>query len=114
MLGCDIVEIDRIEKVLEKFGEKFLDKILSEREKLIYHQRKKAGLSFLAGRFAAKESISKSLKTGLGSMWFYDIEILCGENGEPVVFIRGEKREDISVSISHSRQHAIAVSLIKE
>lgn len=112
MLGCDIAEIDRIGKAYGRFGSKFLDKVLSEREKEIFFSRRKNGITFLAGRFAAKESVAKSLKTGLGSLWFNEIEILTGESGEPEVYIRGERRADIEVSISHGRDYAIAVSII--
>ncbi|WP_022849746.1 holo-ACP synthase [Limisalsivibrio acetivorans] len=113
MLGCDIVELDRIRRAHGRFGDKFIDKILSKREKEVFLTRKKSSISYLAGRFAAKESIAKSLKTGLGSTWFYDIEILSGERGEPLVYICGERREDIEVSISHGRDYAVAVSLIR-
>ena len=113
MLGCDIAEIDRIRKAYDRFGEKFLNKVLSEREKAIFLQRNKNGITFLAGRFAAKESVAKSLKTGLGELWFNDIEILHDANGAPEVYIRGERRADIEVSISHGRDYAIAVSVIR-
>ncbi len=69
-------------------------------------------LAFFAGRFAAKESISKSLKTGIGKFSFTDIEILNDNAGAPVVYLCGELREDIQVSISHSQTHAMAVSMI--
>ncbi|MCX8084940.1 MAG: holo-ACP synthase [Calditerrivibrio sp.] len=113
MLGCDIVEIDRIDSALKRFGDKFLNRILTEREKEIYNKRG-GSLQFLSGRFAAKESISKSFKTGIGSqLSFRDIEILNGEKGEPIVFLKGIKREDIEVSISHGRDYSIAVSILK-
>ena len=113
MLGCDIVELYRIEDSIEKFGDKFIDRILTKNEKQIFIKRKKS-VSFLAGRFSAKESISKSLKSGIGKLNWTDIEILNGENGEPVVYLYGEKRADIELSISHSKDYAMAVSLIKD
>jgi holo-[acyl-carrier protein] synthase len=113
MLGCDIAEVDRIKKSYDRFGEKFLNKVLSEREKVIFFERKKNGVAFLTGRFAAKESVAKSLKTGLGKLWFNDIEVLPSTTGAPEVYIRGERREDIEVSISHGKDYAIAVSIIR-
>jgi len=113
MLGCDIVEIERVKEALNKFGEKFVDRILSGREKEIFQKRKKP-VTFLAGRFCAKESLSKSFKTGIGDYaGWKDIEILVGEKGEPIVFFHGTERPDIEVSISHSRDYAVAVSIIK-
>lgn len=111
MLGCDVIEIDRIKEAVRRHGEKFLDRILTEKEKDIYLKRN-SSISFLAGRFAAKESISKSLKTGIGRFSFTDIEILNDKAGAPVVYLCGELRGDIQVSISHSRGTAVAVSII--
>lgn len=113
MLGCDIIEIDRIKAALEKHGERFIRRILTQREKEIFLKRNRS-LQFFSGRFAAKESISKSFKTGIGKeLSFTDIEILNGERGEPIVYLKGEKRDDIEVSISHGRDYSIAVSIIK-
>jgi len=111
MLGCDIIEIDRISSSLERFGENFVNRILSKREIDIYVNRNNS-LTFLSGRFAAKESISKSLKTGIGRFSFTDIEILNDKAGAPVVYLCGELRQDIQVSISHSQTCAMAVSIL--
>lgn len=111
MLGCDIIELDRIENAVKRHGEAFLKRILTERELGVYNSRN-GSVSFLAGRFAAKESISKSLRTGIGKFSFTDIEILNDKAGAPVVYLCDVLREDIQVSISHSRTHAMAVSMI--
>ncbi len=112
MLGCDIIETERIKAAYEKMGEKFLKRVLTDREREIF-DRRNGSLQFLAGRWAAKESISKSFKTGIGKLAFKDIEILNDEKGAPEVYIRSERREDIEVSISHDRNYSIAVSLLK-
>lgn len=113
MLGCDIIEMDRVRTALERFDDRFAQRILSAREMSVFTERGR-NLTFLAGRFAAKESIAKSLKTGIGhAVAFTDIEVLPGESGEPVVFVRGVPRPDISVSISHCRDYAMAVSMIE-
>ena len=111
MLGCDIIEIDRIKDSIERFGKKFINRILTEREIEIY-ERRNYNPSFAAGRFAAKESISKTMKSGIGSLSFKDIEIVNDDKGAPLVFIKGEKRPDVEVSISHSRDYAVAVSIL--
>lgn len=111
MLGCDIVEMERIKSAYGRFGQRFLNKILSEREQAVFYKRNKNGLNFLAGRFAAKESVSKSLKTGMRGIGFSDIEILPVRSGAPEVYVKGVKRPDIEVSISHGKDYAIAVSI---
>jgi holo-[acyl-carrier protein] synthase len=112
MLGCDIIEIKRIKQSIEKFGEKFVNRILTEKEKEIYNKRSNKA-EFLAGRFAAKESIVKSLKTGIGKTEFRDIEILNDINGAPFVIFLNENTHEIEISISHSKEYAMAVSIIK-
>lgn len=113
MLGCDIVEINRIKKAIEKHGDRFINRILSEEEKEIFKKRGNS-YQFFAGRFAAKESISKSFKTGIVSeLTFKDISIINGEKGEPIVYIKNVRRDDVEVSISHGRDYSIAVSIIR-
>lgn len=112
MLGCDIIEKDRIKKSVEKFGLRFISHILSSQEIELY-EKKGSSLDFLAGRFAAKESVSKSLGLGIGRGYsFTDIEILPDSFGKPLVYLKGSL-SDIEVSISHSRDNAIAVSIKK-
>lgn len=113
MLGCDILEVGRIEETYRKNGERFLKRILTPAEIEIFEKRGRS-MTFLAGRFSAKESVSKSLKTGIGGHYaFTDIEILNDESGAPYVNIKGERRDDIEVSISHDRHYSMAVSIIK-
>ncbi len=76
MIGCDIIEIQRIQNAFHKLGDRFAQRILTpnEMELFIEHNRR---ISFLAGRFAAKESISKTLQTGLtNGVTFHSMEIL--------------------------------------
>lgn len=113
MLGCDIIEINRIAKSIDKFGENFLRHILSESEIDLYNKKGKKA-EFVSGRFAAKEAVSKALGTGIGRGYsFTDIEILSDELGKPCVYLHGKRAEHIEVSISHSRDNAIAVCLMK-
>ena len=113
MIGCDIIEISRIEQSLERFGESFLQRILTEKELEIYNSKGKKA-EFVAGRFAAKEAISKAMGTGIGRGFdFTDIEILPDDLGKPEVYLKGEKSFEYEVSISHSKENAMAVSLKK-
>jgi holo-[acyl-carrier protein] synthase len=99
VLGIDIVELKRIENVLKKHGDKFVNRILSESEKKIYFSRKNK-IEFLAGRFAAKEAFIKANE----SLPFNEIEILNDKNGKP--YIKGF--ESYKVSISHEKKYAVA------
>lgn len=102
-IGCDIVENKRL---IDK-SDKFIDLVLTEKEKQLYNQRNK--VEFLSGRFAAKEAIMKCLPN-TKELKFTDIEILNDESGKPYCNI--EDIEDIS--ISHEKEYTIAVALYKK
>ncbi|MFD3450448.1 holo-ACP synthase [Microbacteriaceae bacterium 4G12] len=110
--GIDIIELERIEKLLET-QPKFLERILTKREleavERLGGQRK---VEFVAGRFAAKEAYSKAMGTGIGKeVSFVDIEIMNDERGKPV--ISAPSSHILHVSISHSRQFAVAQVIIE-
>ena len=65
-IGTDIVHIDRVRKVLDRYGERFVNRILTQEERVRY-ERTKAKASHLAKRFAAKEAFSKAIGTGIRS-----------------------------------------------
>ncbi|GAA0311527.1 holo-[acyl-carrier protein] synthase [Gracilibacillus halotolerans] len=113
-IGIDLVEIDRITDIVEK-GAKFVDRILTEREKELLHsytsQRRK--IEFIAGRFAAKEAFSKALGTGIGEVGFKDIEILPDPKGAPHLTSIAVSDKKIHLSISHSKEYAIAQVIIE-
>lgn len=102
-IGCDIVENKRL---LDK-SDKFIDLVLTEKEKEMYRQKNSA--EFLSGRFAAKEAIMKCLPN-TKELKFTDIEVLNDESGKPYTNIKGI--EDIS--ISHEKEYTIAVALFNE
>ena len=117
-LGNDITECARIEQVLAKHGDLFLDHLLTAREKAESDGR----LSYYAGRWAAKEAVSKALGCGIGEHCaFADIEILNNEAGKPEVKLAGAaeitaKRLNVSrihLSISHERNYAIATAVLE-
>ena len=113
-IGTDIIQISRIEKSLEKFGEKFKIKFLNDSE--IQFLKKTESI---AGFWAAKEAIAKALGCGIGvELSFHDIIIAKDHRGAPnfVLSKEAQKRHKIkssSLSISHDGGFAIAVVAIK-
>lgn len=104
-IGTDILEIERITKAAK--NRRFLVKCFSERELERFYQNGK--ISYLAGNFAAKEAVVKSIGTGFAGFWPRDIEILRDGNGQP--YAAGEaipKKGNFLISISHERHYAVA------
>ena len=110
--GVDIIEIPRIQQVLDRYGQRFLDRIFTPGE--IAYCRGRA--PHLAGRFAAKEATMKALGTGIRGVSWKDIEVTREESGAPSVKLHGRAEErakrmrvgEISLSMSHSREYAVA------
>ena len=113
-LGTDIIEINRMQKVLDKFGDKFKQRFLSEEEILLAKK-----IASIAGFWAAKEAISKALGCGIGKeLSFHDIIICKTKKGAPFFSLspQAQQRHNIkssSLSISHDGGFAIAVVIIK-
>ncbi len=114
--GIDLVDFPRIEKMIERHGERFLDRVFTAAEQG-YARGKKNGTEKLAGRFAAKEAILKLLGTGWrGKIAWTDIEVVNNAAGQPVVSLTGEVASiagelgvgEISLSITHTSNFAIA------
>ena len=83
-LGIDIIEVARIQSSHEKFGDRFLSRILRPNE-IGYCLSYKVPAPFLAARFAAKEAISKAFGTGIGaSLSWHDMEIARKEAANPI------------------------------
>ena len=96
--GVDIVNIDRIDDSIKKFGDVFIEKIFTESE--IYQAQKyeipKLKLSFFAKRFAAKESFAKALGSGIGDLInFKDINVVNNSDGKPVIILSSIKKDRI-------------------
>jgi len=116
-IGTDLIEIERIETVHQRTGERFLSRILTEAERE-YCLRKTKPASSIAARFAAKEAVMKCLGTGwTGGVTFKDIEVTRVESGAPGLLLHGRSAEIAAglgivrwhVSLSHSRDHALAM-----
>lgn len=115
-LGNDIIEVNRIEEVLERHGQKFLDKLFTPKEQA-YCAQYRDHARRLAGRFAAKEAIVKALGTGFSPhVAWRDIEILNDREGKPYVILSQRVKEHFNhprlyISISHCRAYATAVAI---
>jgi len=116
-LGIDLIEIERIKKAKNRWGKRFLERVYTPNE-LEYCLRKRYPETSLAGRFAAKEAVMKALGTGLSSgVRWKDIEILNDRKGKPEVLLYGKTKNLIGkrkvlISISHTKEDAIAQALI--
>ncbi len=121
--GVDIVSIRRVEEACNRSGDAFWRRVLSEEERAIIPTHEKRKVEFLAGRFAAKEAVSKALGTGIGGegVAMTDMKILKKENGAPYVLLSGRAKEvyeryqgrSISISISHDEGMAVAFCCIE-
>lgn len=115
-VGIDIVKIDRIEDVLDKKRDSFLNKIFTTSE-IQYIREKNNSPQTIAGLFSLKESISKAIGTGIGKITFKDIEISHDKSGKPKVELNEKLRSfgivSIDVSITHEREYAISFANIE-
>lgn len=110
--GVDLIEISRIAGVLERYGSRFLRRVYTPGE-IDYCRGRPPNL---AARFAAKEAAMKALGTGIRGVAWKDIEVLRHESGAPSLQLHGraQARADrlgvrqLSLSISHSRDYAVA------
>ena len=118
-LGLDIVEIDRVEGLLDRWGDRFLNKVFTDKE-IEYCGKHGKSATHFAGRFAAKEAAMKALGVGWGSAVWQDVEVLNEASGKPVLFIKGPAAgiarelgaDTMHVSISHSERSACAVVIL--
>ena|ERR1039457_3013464 len=113
--GIDIIEISRIRQAVDRWGEHFLKRIFTESELERYRSKTES----LAARFAAKEAAMKALSPAAGQISWTEVEILSEVNGKPSVSLYGKAREraeelglkGLEISLSHSREYAVAVAI---
>lgn len=111
--GIDLIEIERIQKALDRHGERFLKRVFTPAEV----EAARGSAPELAARFAAKEAASKALGTGIGPISWVEIEILNEPSGKPFLRLTGRANQiswalgyqTWSVSLTHSRGMAAAV-----
>jgi|Deesub1362A_J573_1020465.scaffolds.fasta_scaffold00006_154 holo-[acyl-carrier protein] synthase len=115
-IGIDIVKTERIERLYEKYGERFLKKVFTD-EEINYSMQRKTFLNHLAARFAAKEAFLKALGTGLSKgISLKEIEVKRGK-GAPFLNIYGKAKEILGkrkteISITHEKDYSICVCVI--
>jgi holo-[acyl-carrier protein] synthase len=116
-VGVDVVELARLQRAVDRFGDRFLTRVYTP-EELAYARRR---LPELAARFAAKEAVSKALGVGMrhlsaeGIDW-HDVEVLPGLRGKPVLRLSGRARDlaeelglhEWAISLSHEQDRALA------
>ncbi len=119
--GIDIIEVARIAASYEKFGERFLKRILRSGE-VAYCLSHRQPAPFLAARFAAKEAISKAFGTGIGQhLGWQDMEVGRKDSGEPFVILHGNGQDlfkkrggrIMHLSLSHTVNYAAAVAVLE-
>lgn len=114
-IGTDIIQINRIEKSLAQFGDKFKQRFLHPQEMKLVQKTES-----IAGFWAAKEAIAKALGCGIGSdLSFHDITIVKDSRGRPTFLLSEEAQKthqikESSISISHDGGFAIAVAVIDQ
>ena len=119
-IGMDIVETKRVADSLERFGDRFLNRVFLEGE-IAYSRSMKLPHLHLAARFAAKEAVSKAFGTGIGrEIGWRDIEIVREPGGQPRIVLHGRAIEyaksrgvqEIHVSLSHTAEYGAASAVI--
>ena len=121
-IGIDLVENGRLEKIINKWGIKFLNRVFSSGE-IQYCDKHIQSAIHYGARFAAKESFLKALGIGLGmGVKLSDIEVIHDKNGKPFLALHGgakvqiEKREitKIHLSLTHTKKYATAIVLLEK
>ncbi len=113
-IGIDLVDLNRIKEIMT---EKFIDRILSADEKLVFNNiaAENMKLAYLGSRFAAKEAIFKAISQGPGKTNYVDFSVLNHENGSPYIKTDFFKdKETLHISITHTDLHAIAYVMIEK
>lgn len=113
--GIDIIEVERVRRGLERYGDRFRDRFFTSRE--LDQCRNRA--TSLAGRFAVKEAVGKALGTGIGDIGWKEIEVINDENGKPHLVLHGAAQALAidqglaywSVSLSHTGDHAVGMAV---
>ena len=111
-VGVDIIELSRIERVMERWGDRFFQRIYTETELMLCSNKPNR----LATRFAAKEAVMKALGTGTRGVGWREIEVLSESNGKPYIKLYGNARSkaeelgigELAISLSDTHEYAVA------
>ena len=121
--GVDIVNIQRISQAIERGGHAFLQRIYTDKEIAEAQTKNQSQIIYFAGRWAAKEALSKALGCGIGkNCSFKDIEVLSLSTGAPYITLSGNAQnsfnqiggKNIFVSLSHEHDYAVAIVTLEK
>lgn len=112
-IGVDIIEVERIQNSIDRYGSKFLDRIFTPQEQAYCCERAER----LAARFAVKEAVGKALGTGIGDISWKDIEVVNDERGRPELILHNMAADlsemmslqQWSISMSHTEAYAVGM-----
>lgn len=119
-IGCDLIEVERIQGVLTRHGDRFLHRVFTEEERA-YCSSLKHPHKHYAARWAAKEAVSKTFTTGIGThLDWTSVSIYHGTRHEPLVrldekaqaLLRQVGATGVLISLSHTETHAMAVAAL--
>ena len=119
-LGCDLIEVERVRGVLQRQGERFLNRVFTEEEKTYCLAHKHPHKHF-AARFAAKEAVSKAFSTGIGAeLSWTSISVYHGDRHQPLVRLDEKGRAllahvggtHVHLTLAHTEDNALAVAAI--
>ena len=120
-VGIDIIEVARVKASYDRFGDRFLNRLLLADE-IAYCLSNKQPAPFIAARFAAKEAISKAFGTGIGAqLGWQDMEVRRRDSGEPYVVLHdagpalfaARKAKRLLVSLSHTQNYAAVTAVLE-
>jgi holo-[acyl-carrier protein] synthase len=111
-IGVDIIETERVAQSIERFGNRFLERVYTAQE-LVYCNGQAGSL---AARWAAKEAVAKALGSGIGDVSWREIEVVCELNGRPTLQLHGAAADlavrlgisGFAISLSHTKDYAVA------
>ena len=117
--GVDIIEVERVKNALDEWGERFLNRVFTQRE-LDYVNTKKFSHESLAARFACKESVLKAFGDTRTGIQLKSIEVINDSRGKPEIVLHGEAKEfakknqldNIIVSMSHTANYAVSNAIL--
>ncbi len=119
-IGTDIIETSRIQTAIEKYGKRFLNRLFTELEQEYCDSFNDTKFVHYAARFAAKESFSKAIGTGITQGFkFTDVSVKNLPSGEPKIILDGEMKEKyghlkIHISLSHTDSNSLAFIILEE
>ena len=123
IIGCgiDLVKIERIEKIIKRWGDNFIFRIFTPLEREYCKKKKSNKYQSYAGKFAAKEALLKALGLGLREANWKEIEIKNDELGQPIIDTSGKLKKIVSrkgvskyfISISHTKDYAVAQVILE-